>query len=54
MSFGLEKFDWMVVKRRKVVKADGVELPACTIADIQISYTCFDIPQYQNLKEELE
>lgn len=38
MSFGLEKGGWMVIKREKVVKMDGMELPDGHIADIQTSY----------------
>lgn len=37
MSFRLEMCGQMVIKRRKVVKLDGVELPPGHIADIQTS-----------------
>ena len=52
MSFGLEKCGWMVVKRGKVVKTDGVELPAGHITDIQTSYKYVGIPQSHGNHDE--
>uniref|UniRef100_A0A8C4WGB1 Reverse transcriptase domain-containing protein n=1 Tax=Gopherus evgoodei TaxID=1825980 RepID=A0A8C4WGB1_9SAUR len=52
MSFGLEKCGRMVVKRGKVVKTDGVELPAGHIADIQTNYKYLGVPQSHGNHDE--
>ena len=46
MSFELKKCGRMIARRGKVIKvADGLELPADHIADIQTSYKYLGIPQ---------
>lgn len=45
MSFGLEKCDWMVTKRGKMLRIKGTELPEDHIADIQDSYKYLGILQ---------
>lgn len=45
MLFGLEKCGQMVVKRRKIVQSDGVELPVSHITDIQTGYKYLGILQ---------
>ena len=38
MSFGLEKYGRMIARSGKVIKTDGLKLPAVHIADIQTGY----------------
>ena len=46
---------WMIAKRGKVIKTDGLELPAGHIADIETSYKYLGIPQsHGNHEEEAE
>ena len=52
MSFGLEKCGRMIARRGKVIKTDGLELPAGHIADIQTSYKYLGIPQSHGNHDE--
>lgn len=50
MSFGLEMCTWMVTKRGKVVRTEGIVLPEGNTADIEDSY--LGIPQANGTHEE--
>ena len=52
MSFGLKKCGRMIARRRKMIKTDGLELPAGHIADIQTSYKYLGIPQSHGNHDE--
>ena len=52
MSFGLEKCGRIIARRGKVIKTDGLELPAGHIADMQTSYKYLGIPQSNHDQEE--
>ena len=52
ISFGLGKCGRMIARRGKVIKTDGLELPAGHIADIQTSYKYLGIPQLHGNHDE--
>lgn len=52
MSFGLEKCDRKIIKRRKTVITNGVGLPSGPMIGIQVSYKYLGIPWYHMRRQE--
>ena len=52
MSFSLEKCGRMIARKGKVIKTNGLELPAGHIAEIQTSYKYLGIPPLHGNHDE--